>query len=73
MGIYGPRMSTTSKSSSAPGLAPRAVKINEAASLLSVTPITIRRLIERGFLKPCRVLRHPLIPIEQIEELLRTR
>lgn len=51
----------------------RAYKIAEAAESLGVKPITVRRLIERGLLKPCRALRHPLIPIEQIEELLRAR
>lgn len=51
----------------------RALKINETAAVLGVKTITVRRLIERGLLKPCRALRHPLIPIEQIESLLKTR
>ena len=52
------------------GLPRRALKINEAAQVLGVKAITVRRLIQRGLLHPCRVLRHPLIPIEQIEALL---
>ena len=51
----------------------RALKISEAAAVLGVKPISIRRLIERGLLQPCRALRHPLIPIEQIEALLNNR
>jgi excisionase family DNA binding protein len=64
-------MSTISDPNSTLRLAPRAVKIHEAARLLSVTPVTIRRLIERGLLKPCRALRHVLVPVDQIEALLK--
>jgi excisionase family DNA binding protein len=45
-------------------------KINEAAKLLGVSPITIRRAISRGLLKPCRAFRHPLIPAEQLRKLI---
>lgn len=48
----------------------RAYKIGEAASLLGVKPITIRRAIERGQIKPCRAFRHVLIPADQIDKLL---
>ena len=45
-------------------------KINEAAQMLGVSPITIRRAISRGLLKPCRAFRHPLIPAEQLRKLI---
>jgi excisionase family DNA binding protein len=45
-------------------------KINEAAKILGVSPITIRRAIHRGLLKPCRAFRHPLIPAEQLRKLI---
>jgi excisionase family DNA binding protein len=45
-------------------------KINEAAKILGVSPITIRRAISRGLLKPCRAFRHPLIPAEQLRKLI---
>jgi excisionase family DNA binding protein len=45
-------------------------KINEAAKMLGVSPITIRRAISRGLLKPCRAFRHPLIPVEQLKKLI---
>jgi len=45
-------------------------KINEAAAMCGVSPITIRRAIDRGLLKPCRSFRHPLIPADQLEKLI---
>jgi excisionase family DNA binding protein len=45
-------------------------KINEAAKIVGVSPITIRRAISRGLLKPCRAFRHPLIPRDQLEKLI---
>jgi excisionase family DNA binding protein len=48
-------------------------KINEAAKILGVSPITIRRAISRGLLKPCRAFRHPLIPAEQLKKLITPR
>lgn len=46
------------------------VKIKEAAQICGVSPITIRRAIDRGLLKPSRAFRHPLIPIDQLEKLI---
>src|ERR1700678_4058804 len=53
-----------------PGLS---YKINEAAKILGVSPITIRRAISRGLLKPCRAFRHPLISAEQLKKLFTPR
>ncbi len=47
-----------------------AVKIPEAAKALGVAPLTIRRFIERGLLRPSRILRTPLIPVAQLYALL---
>lgn len=48
----------------------RGYKVGEAAHFLGVSPKSVRSLIERGLLKPSRVLRHILIPVEQLEALL---
>ena len=45
-------------------------KIGEAAKILGVSNITVRRAIDRGLLKPCRAFRHPLIPADQLEKLI---
>jgi excisionase family DNA binding protein len=47
-----------------------ALKIRKAARYLSVSEITMRRLIERGKIKPCRALRHLLIPVAELERFL---
>jgi len=57
-------------SSENPQLPRLSYKINEAAKILGVSPITIRRAIHRGLLKPCRAFRHPLIPAEQLRKLI---
>jgi excisionase family DNA binding protein len=48
-----------------------AVKTKEAAQRLSVTPKTIRSLVNRGLLKPNRSTRHLLFPIEELERFLK--
>ena len=48
-----------------------AYKINEAAAIIGVCPGTVRRLIKNGRLKPCRVLRHVLIPVEQLRDIVK--
>lgn len=48
-----------------------ALKIKDAAKYLGgVAPITVRRLIKRGLLKPNRALRHVLIPIAELDRFL---
>lgn len=48
-----------------------ALKIKAAAQYLGgVAPITVRRLIKRGLLKPNRALRHILIPIPELDRFL---
>ncbi|MFZ4776971.1 MAG: helix-turn-helix domain-containing protein [Terrimicrobiaceae bacterium] len=47
-----------------------AYKIKEAAELTGLSEASIRRAIQRGLLKPCRAFRHPLIPAEQLQNLI---
>jgi excisionase family DNA binding protein len=48
-----------------------AFKLTAAAQYLGgVSEITVRRLIERGLLKPCRGLRHILIPKAELDRFL---
>jgi len=47
-----------------------AYKIGEAATSIGVDPVTIRRMIKRGLLKPYRGLRTPLIPVCQLKNLI---
>jgi excisionase family DNA binding protein len=58
----------TQKSTSSPV---GALKLKEAAKYLSVSPISVRRLIGRGLLNPNRALRHILIPIAELDRFLR--
>jgi excisionase family DNA binding protein len=48
-----------------------ALKIKDAARYLGgVSPITVRRLIRRGLLKPNRALRHVLIPVAELDRFI---
>ncbi len=47
-----------------------ALKLKEAAEYLGVAPISVRRLIERGLIKPNRALRHVIIPISELDRFL---
>jgi len=48
----------------------KAVKVKEAAVLLGICENSVRRLIDRDKLRTIRVLRHHLIPLEEIDKLL---
>jgi excisionase family DNA binding protein len=48
-----------------------ALKIKDAARYLGgVSPITVRRLITRGLIRPNRALRHVLIPVAELDRFL---
>jgi excisionase family DNA binding protein len=48
-----------------------ALKLKDAAKYLGgVSQITVRRLIERGQIKPNRSLRHLLIPVSDLDRWL---
>lgn len=48
-----------------------AVKLDEAAEMLSVSPQTVRRLVVNGSLKASRKTRHILIPVTELERLMK--
>ena len=50
---------------------PQAFKLREAANLLSISRPTLRRLIERGLIRPMRVVRHILISDEELRRFMR--
>lgn len=43
----------------------------EAAQMLSVSPPTLDRLVQRGLLKPSRATRRPLFAIVELQRFLR--
>jgi excisionase family DNA binding protein len=48
-----------------------ALKLKDAAKYLGgISIITVRRLIERGLIKPNRALRHLLIPVSELDRFL---
>jgi len=51
-----------------------ALKLKGAAQYLGgVSEITVRRLIDRGLIKPNRSLRHLLIPISELDRFIEGR
>jgi excisionase family DNA binding protein len=47
-----------------------ALSIKETAAALGISTISVRRLINRGLLRPNRALRHLRIPAGEIERFL---
>ena len=48
-----------------------ALKLKDSCRFLGgIAPITLRRLIDAGKIKPCRTLRHLLIPVSELERFL---
>ena len=47
-----------------------AYSIREAAEILGVSEKSIRRLIDRGMIRPSRALRHLLIPSKELDRFL---
>ena len=53
------------------GVSPRALKLKDACKYIGgVSDITMRRLIDRGLIKPNRSLRHILIPVAELDRFL---
>ena len=52
------------------GSSPIAVSVKTAATMLEVSEKSIRRMIDRGLLKPNRALRVLRIPVQQLHELI---
>ncbi len=49
----------------------RLFTVKDVAESLSISRTTVRALIKRGLLKPNRVTRRVLIPVEQVDEVSR--
>ncbi len=49
----------------------RAYKLKEAATLLGVSTVSLRRAISRGLIKPSRAFRHVIIASEELDRFLR--
>ena len=47
-----------------------AYKLKEAAQLVGVSEVSIRRAIEKGQLRVCRAFRHILVPASELEKLI---
>ena len=54
----------------APAVEKMAFKLSETAKALSMSEITVRRLVDKGMLKPCRAVRHLLFSRAEIERFL---
>jgi hypothetical protein len=53
------------------GVHPRALKIKDACKYIGgVSEITVRRLIDRGLIKPNRSIRHLLITTAELDRFL---
>jgi len=71
MGQNQPPQSGSGNAPETPRTEPLAYDIKQAAAALNVSTKTIRRLLRRGKLTCCKVLRKILIPREQIENFLK--
>ena len=45
-------------------------KISHAAVMLSISTVSVRRLIERGYFTPIRVLRHQLLRVRELRDFV---
>jgi excisionase family DNA binding protein len=45
-------------------------QLKQAAEYLGLSKITVRRLVERGLLKPNRSVRHLLFPVKELNRFL---
>jgi excisionase family DNA binding protein len=54
-----------------PRLAPGGLKLKDAAAYLGgISTLSLRRLIERGLIRPNRTLRHIIISREELDRFL---
>ena len=58
------------KTSSLPPTLRGGLQIQDAADYLGVSKITVRRLMERGLLKPNKKIRHLIFPIRELNRFL---
>jgi hypothetical protein len=50
-----------------------ALKLKPAADYISVSPVSMRRLIKRGLIKPIRSIRHILISVNELNRFLESK
>lgn len=51
---------------------PLAYKLKDAAALLGVSTISMRRAIQRGLIRPSRAFRHVLISVDELNRFLKS-
>ncbi len=62
---------THSANSQKSSITPAALKLKDAAKYLGgLSPVTLRRLIKRGLIRPNRATRHLLIPVAELNRFL---
>ena len=47
-----------------------ALNLKEASHALSLSPVTVKRLVRRGLLKPCKAVRHLIFSRRELERFL---
>jgi hypothetical protein len=53
------------------GVKPAALKLKQACQYLGgISPVTLRRLIDRGLIKRIPALRHIVIPVAELDRFL---
>jgi excisionase family DNA binding protein len=50
-----------------------ALKLKDAADYLSISPVSLRRLIKRNVIKPVRSIRHLLIATAELHRFLENK
>lgn len=55
-----------------PNPAKLAFKIKEAADLIGVSVVSLRRAIDRGLIRPSRAFRHIIISADELQRFLDT-
>jgi len=51
---------------------PLAYKLKDAAALLGVSTVSMRRAIQRGLIRPSRAFRHVLISVDELNRFLKS-
>ena len=52
--------------------APLSYKLKDAAALLGVSTISVRRAIQRGLIRPSRAFRHIIISADELSRFLKS-
>ena len=49
---------------------PLALTREDAAATLSISPVSLDRLVKRGLIRPTKALRRPLFPLAELQRFL---